>query len=345
MRISIDDLEVGDRLLSDAMTTNGVNILAADSIVEAIDIIKLKRHRISEVDIELRKRDLPSLNGPHDPKSLEAAYAAAVQGIKIVFLQVSAGKGIDEAIVDRIVEPLVDRFAQEQDVVSLLIELRSNDEYTYHHSVQVGMLSYFIAKWLGKSEKDCLLAGKAGYLHDIGKSRFDMALLNKATKLTDAEYEEVMKHTEYGSALIMKYLRQPLLARVALEHHERLDGSGYPHGLAGKKIHPLSRIVALADIYSAMTSSRAYQQERDLLDVLREIHALGFSKLDPKITQVFITRMLPHFIGKSVQLNNGRTGQIVMMHPTDPFRPLLQIEEQFIDLTRHLELRIVKMLP
>jgi putative nucleotidyltransferase with HDIG domain len=97
---------------------------------------------------------------------------------------------------------LVEHFKSERDVVSLLLELNSKDDYTYKHSVQVGMISYFIAKWLGKNDKDAYIIGKAGYLHDIGKSKIDSEILQKPSKLTDGEYDLIKKHTLFGYDII-----------------------------------------------------------------------------------------------------------------------------------------------
>jgi HD-GYP domain-containing protein (c-di-GMP phosphodiesterase class II) len=130
---------------------------------------------------------------------------------------------------------------------------------------------------------------------------------------------------------------------AALQHHERLDGTGYPYGIKDDKMHDLSKIVAVADIYSAMISTRVYQKERDMLHVLKELHRVSFTEIDPQICIIFIKNMLPHFIGKKVSLSNGEVGNIVMTNPTDFFRPLVQINKQFIDLSHHHEIDIDKI--
>jgi putative nucleotidyltransferase with HDIG domain len=239
--------------------------------------------------------------------------------------------------------PLVDNFKQEKDVVSLLLTLNGKDDYTYQHSVQVGILSYYISKWMGNTEQAALVAGKAGYLHDVGKSKINMTILNKPARLSEDEYTEMKKHTIYGYQIIEKSMNQPDVAIAALQHHERLDGTGYPFGIKANKIHPLSKIVAVADIYSAMISSRVYQKERDMLHVLKEIHRVSFNEIDPQICIEFIKNMLPHFIGKKVTLSNGEVGTIIMTNPSDFFRPLIQINQQFLDLSIRRELEINKI--
>jgi HD-GYP domain-containing protein (c-di-GMP phosphodiesterase class II) len=122
-----------------------------------------------------------------------------------------------------------------------------------------------------------------------------------------------------------------------------MNGKGYPLGLTRENIHPLARIVAVADTYSAMISSRVYRDKKDLLHVLKEMYELSFQELDPDITHTFIRHMVPSFIGKKVELSTGETGTIVMTHPTDYFRPLVQVGEQFIDLSTQRKHEIIQV--
>jgi putative nucleotidyltransferase with HDIG domain len=207
--------------------------------------------------------------------------------------------------------------------------------------VQVGMLSYYIAKWLELPEEEALLVGKAGYLHDIGKCKIDNEILKKPGRLSDTEFNEVKKHTVYGYEIIQQSFDNPALSLTALQHHERLNGKGYPMGIKNTEIHPYAKIVAVADVYSAMTSERIYQEKRDLLYVLKELNRMSFGELDPKATQVFIKHMIPNFIGKRVSLSDGRSGRIIMTNPTDFFNPLIQIDDEFIDLSNNPGIEIV----
>lgn len=344
LRFSVMDLKVGDRTGSDVFNWNGLLVVSANTVLNADDIDKLQRHDIDYVDIMLRydgksPEEKPAAAIPQENETART-YEEAVGGIKLLFQQMLQEGKISKELVDQSFAPLANHIEQEKDVVSLLLTLNNKDDYTYQHSVQVGMISYYIAKWMGKSEEEAVFVGKAGYLHDIGKSRIDNNLLQKPGRLTADEFSQVKRHTEYGYEMIMKSQLPEPIALVALQHHERLDGSGYPNALRSQDIHPFSKIVAVADIYSAMISNRVYQQKQDLLRVLKELHQLSFGKLDAKITQVFIRHMIPNFIGKKVLLNNGESGIIIMTHPTDFFRPLIQINNQFINLSDHHELEI-----
>jgi HD-GYP domain-containing protein (c-di-GMP phosphodiesterase class II) len=143
----------------------------------------------------------------------------------------------------------------------------------------------------------------------------------------------MQSHPQMGYNILINSFDDLAVTLTALQHHERMNGKGYPLGLTRENIHPLARIVSVADVYSAMISFRVYRDKKDLLHVLKEMHDLSFQELDPDITHTFIRHMIPSFIGKKVELSTGETGTIVMIHPTDYFRPLVQVGEQFIDLS------------
>jgi putative nucleotidyltransferase with HDIG domain len=345
MRIHVMELVEGDLLTAAAFNSYGLHILSESTLLNKDEIEKLISHEIDYVEIAYRESQPPERRpqSKRNPVLTHKKFVEAVDGIKDTFQQaITNGKIDDEQVMNHFI-PLVDNFKQEKDVVSLLLTLSTKDDYTYQHSVQVGILSYYISKWLGNSEKDALNAGKAGYLHDIGKSQISITILNKPARLTEAEYAEMKRHTLYGYQIISKSMNQPDIAMAALQHHERFDGTGYPLGIKADKMHALSKIIAVADIYSAMISSRVYQKERDMLVVLKELHRISFSELDPEICITFIKNMLPHFIGKKVALNNGEVGTIILTNPTDFFRPLIQINQEFIDLSQQRDLDINKI--
>ncbi|HEX7056570.1 MAG TPA: HD-GYP domain-containing protein [Bacilli bacterium] len=344
MRVHISEVRTGDRLKQNVFNKYGLHVLSCDKVLDEDDIVKLQRHNIDFVEIMHRAH-----RGSDQQKNAKVTnivenilpnYDFAIDKMEQLFRRALEEGKIDEKEADSAFAPLVQSFRKESDVVSLLLTLQGADEYTLHHSVQVGMISYYLAKWLGYREQEALLIGKSGYLHDIGKAFIDPKIIQKPTKLSAQEFAAVKDHTILGYDIIkVSGLPEPV-ALVALEHHERLDGKGYPKGLNGSEMHPYSKIVAVADVYSAMISSRSYRKKKDLLLVLKELHKLSFTELDPQVTQTFIRHMIPNFIGKKVALKNGATGVIILTNPSDFFRPLIQIGDEFIDLSKNLQLEI-----
>jgi putative nucleotidyltransferase with HDIG domain len=351
MRVHVTELQNGDRLKNDTFNLYGLHVLSKGTELFGAEISKLFQHQIEYVDIDTRIAESPAdrtLASGLNPKWLptfEPIYKNAVNGCEQLFVDALNNGKIHEEDLDKTFQPLVDNFKLERDVVSMLLLLNTNDDYTYQHSVQVGMLSYYLASWLGFDQQQSVKAGQAGFLHDIGKCKIQSEILNKPDRLTSEEFELVKQHTVYGYQIIMESFGESTPATVALQHHERIDGTGYPNRITGEQMHPFSKIVAVSDVYSAMISSRVYQEKRDLLFVLKELYRMSFSELDPVTTHTFIKHMIPNFIGKRVELTSGQSGTIVMTHPSEFFRPLVQIDHNFIDLSvdRSLEVKQVFM--
>lgn len=345
MRIHVTELHIGDQLSSNVFNNYGLHVLTSDTVLTGDDISKLFRHNIDYVDINMRTDFEISTLTNHQYDSIISnvlpKFEVATAGIKNLFDQVREEGKIDERIINQNVDPLLEQFQKEKDVVSLLLTLSNKDDYTYQHCVQVGMISYYLASWIGLPEEQALLTGKAGFLHDIGKSKIDQDILNKPDKLTAEEFLLMQNHTTFGYEIIQKSLSTNIeIGLVALQHHERLNGTGYPNKLTRDQMHPMARIISVADVYSAMISSRVYQKKQDLLFVLRELHRLSFSELDPVIVQSFIRKMIPNFIGKSLVMKTGEVGQIVMTNPTDVFRPLIKMNDQFLDMSKNHQFEI-----
>ncbi|WEK55294.1 MAG: HD-GYP domain-containing protein [Candidatus Cohnella colombiensis] len=349
MRIHITDALSGDCLSADIFNSFGLHVLSKGTILNERELSRLYQHQIDYLEIvprtgihedENENENEEIASRPSYNPLLRPLYQDAVAGaVQLFELALAEGKIYEEDVKESF-QPLIDNFNTERDVVSLLLMLNSQDDYTYQHSVQVGMLSYYIARWLGWDEEDTILASKAGFLHDIGKCKISEAILNSPNKLSDEEFNEVKNHPIYGYEILKTTFNDSRVSLAALQHHERMDGTGYPNGLKGDEISPMAKIVAIADVYSAMISTRAYSQKRDLLVVLKEMYELSFGSLDPQFTHVFILHMLPNFIGKKLELTNGDMGTIVMTNPVDFFRPLVQTDTQFIDLSVNRQLDI-----
>jgi HD-GYP domain-containing protein (c-di-GMP phosphodiesterase class II) len=183
----------------------------------------------------------------------------------------------------------------------------------------------------------------SAFLHDVGKLQIPDSILSKKLPLTKEEFLEMKKHTEYGYKMICQTdgISQKQ-AFVALQHHEREDGSGYPTGLKGYEIGILSKIVAVADVFHAMISKRSYREALPLFQVLRELYAGAYGLYDPRVIHCMISKMMNALIGNRVLLSNGEVARVIMINIHDLMHPLVKKEQQFIDLSKEKGLEIVK---
>lgn len=207
------------------------------------------------------------------------------------------------------------------------------NEYLIHHSIMVSLTSYQLAKWHNFQQKDWIPVALAGLLHDIGSVKVDSAIFEKTGKLTPVEMEELRKHTVYGYQIIknMPAINEGVKLGT-LQHHEREDGSGYPLSLKGDKIHVYSKILAIADIFHAMTNERCYHKITSPYLVLEDLLKESFGKLDPTLVQTFINRVTSLQNGTLVRLSDNRLGEIVFADRSYPTRPWISVNGTIVNL-------------
>ena len=176
-------------------------------------------------------------------------------------------------------------------VYAIINTLHEKNKREEQHSIRVGDLSYKLGKALGASTRELNELKTMGLLHDIGKIAIDENILNKPAALTPDEYEEIKKHPEIGYRILKSVSEMAEIAEYVLAHHESWDGSGYPRGLKGEAIPYLSRIIAVADTYDAMTSDRTYRKALPKEVAIAEIKKFSGIQFDPKIVETFITHI------------------------------------------------------
>lgn len=193
-----------------------------------------------------------------------------------------------------------------------------------------------MGKWMGMSEAELSLLSLASTMHDVGKVRISEEILLKPGKLTDEEFEEMKRHTIYGYEILKEteglHASVPL---VALQHHERIDGSGYPYRMSIFKVDPLSRIVAVADVFHAMSSKRPYHEPMPFHEVVSRMREGSFGELDPHVVTVFLNRMIRYLVGRKVTLTDGRDAVVVLLNAHDDLHPLVRlVDGSFLDLSK-----------
>ncbi|AIQ46664.1 HD family phosphohydrolase [Paenibacillus sp. FSL R7-0273] len=341
MKVHVTDLKPGDRLMTDTFNNVGLHILPGGTVVQREEISLLIRHRVDYVSIQAR--ELPG-NAELAGHGLHAEFDEAIMNYEATFLEALSHGCFTPALVDATLQPLLETLDKQKDVVTLLLLLDREDIDTYQHSLQVGLLSYYIAAWLGHSKEECYRISRAGYLHDIGKSQVSLSILNNPGLLNAAEETELKRHTAYGYDIIRGSMKDEATALVALQHHEYEDGSGYPSSLRKADLHPYTEIVTVADIYMKLTTSRLSRPKQGLVSVLRQVHEWGFGRLNGNVVQALTGHLLPGFVGKTVLLSNGETGTIVMNNALDIFKPLVKMNEEYRDLSKERALTVDEVL-
>jgi HD-GYP domain-containing protein (c-di-GMP phosphodiesterase class II) len=203
-----------------------------------------------------------------------------------------------------------------------LSDIKAHDEYTYYHSVSVATLSILLGVARGMSRPALYKLGMGALLHDVGKVFIPREIVQKPGALTDEEYEEMKHHSLLGYDYLREYWAGPAESIVAvLAHHERYDGSGYPLGLSGDKQPLEARIVALSDVYDAMTSERPYRGAIPPSEAIEHIMGNSGTMFDPQLVSIFMKKITPYPVGSRVCLSNGQRAIVVNNHADSLMRP------------------------
>jgi HD-GYP domain-containing protein (c-di-GMP phosphodiesterase class II) len=260
----------------------------------------------------------------------EAAAAAAICARAVA----EVGKLFDEARMGRAIQPetlmpvanqIAASVERNPGVLSALLRLRQQDNYTYMHSVSVGALMVGLGRQLGLDSDILTELGLAGLLHDIGKVGIELELLNKKGRLSDEEFARLRDHAPFGHRLLVKGHASDVALEVARHHHERADGSGYPDRLAGETISTFARMAAVCDVYDATTSNRPYKDAWPPAYALRKMAEWSHSQYDVRIFHAFVRTVGIYPIGTLVRLKSGYLGVIVDQHDTALLTPRVKV--------------------
>ena len=322
-KVSIFTATHGMILADDVLTETGRLIIGKGTQLTESVLNNLRTRNVSSVTIEIEH--VESLPEHFRTDKCEKHYADAFLLIETAFVTMRLNKELPLAEMREMAVKAVLAITETVGALQYLQSMRRPGEYTFHHSVNVGVLCGILGKWLGYESEGLAELVLTGLLHDIGKSQVPLYLINKPNSLTAAEMDQMKEHSAMGE-MLMKKAGSPSLSLVkgVLQHHERMDGSGYPHGTQGKEIHPYARIVAVADTFDAVTSDRPYHAKESPFTAARVIAQEMFGKLDMEIASTFLERIRDYFIGAQVYLNDGRSAEVIMLGTDFTFKPVIR---------------------
>lgn len=339
--VPIHELQPGMRLGRDVCSAYGELYLRRDTLLTGEYIRRLQALGFSGIVI-----DDPLSEGIELADLVDSALRnRAVCKVRELYLRGAAGSLLhksDWKSLESLLHDILSELLETEQVANNIIDLKTFDDYTFSHSVNVAFLSVATGISLGLKRARLQELLMSAILHDIGKIYVPRSILNKPSALTAEEFEVMKTHSRRGYEYLSRtddMLSQDACLGV-LHHHERFDGRGYPSGLAGGQIAAFGRIIAVCDVYDAITSNRPYRMAWSPSEAIEHIMGNLSIQFEPDVARAFLKRIAPYPAGTLVQLSDGRAAIVVRNNPGLVFRPLVRIYEHdgepvtpyFIDL-------------
>ncbi len=295
------------KLLSEELRQRGINHITVSRILPL---------ELSEKEAKLMAR-----------KS-ESEYQRAVSRIENIFKTVLEGGSFSPGSINLIVQGLLKTAIKDQSTLRGLFNIKSYHDYTFRHSVNVALLSILIGKRLKLNQELLALLGEAALLHDIGKIMIPKEIITKPSRLNATEWEIICRHPILGAEILSSVPGvNPMIARVALEHHVGYDGSGYPPLELNGKDNYLTQVVSICDFYDALTTVRSYRKPIFPYQAILLMLQRSKTQFNPTLVKVFISVVGFFPVGALVKTNRGEVGVVTKINPEDPLHPVIKILE------------------
>ncbi|WP_404450753.1 HD-GYP domain-containing protein [Virgibacillus necropolis] len=364
MRVEPSQLVPGCMLLHDVKGKSNRAIIPKNTVLTEEHIMILEKFFITYVDVgsklsdgktftpnivQKKKESKKRVEPTNDVSKLSFAdhYQFVVQSYKKLFTSWQNNIQVDMPAVRKLVMPLFERIDRDDADVFTLHQFNTKNDYMYHHSVSVSIIAAYLGKKMGFSSGDWIQIGFAGFLSDCGMAKVSPSILNKKTSLSVEEINELKNHPSYSYRMVEHIPTITQIVKLAiLQHHERIDGSGYPFGLQKEKIHTYSRIIAVSDIYHAMTCDRLYQPKQSPFQVVEELSRVKYTDFDYQVVDTFTKSLANFSIGTKVRLSNGQAGEIVFVEDKFPTRPMIQLcqSEEILTLKNNTSIYIEEII-
>lgn len=356
-RVRTADLLPGMQTAEDVYSYNNQMILPKDTLLTDKMITRLEFYSILAIKIQ-DDSDEPEEEDFEEEASPTSSYSEKVRASKLFkrfeknFLDstdnfknnihqiVEKNAPIDTDSMFRNVMSLIEDDMNSISVFDMLHNMRQYDDFTYMHSVNVALICNIFGTWLELPAEDIKTLTLCGLLHDIGKLMIPENIIRKPDRLSPAEYNIIKTHTLQGYNILMEYNISEAIKESALMHHERCDGSGYPLGIGENRINSYAKIVAIADVYDAMTAARVYRGPLCPFKVISIFETEGLQKYDSHYVLTFLEHIANTYMNNRVRLSNGKEGDVVFMNKNSLSKPMIRCGKEFIDLSKETDIYI-----
>ena len=283
------------------------------------------------INLDKLKRSAPEMAPPAYPvvsdirtelPQAAQCYGETFSAVRNMLRALEDGRDASVNAMPALVHGCVESIIRNPSAMLWLTRIKHKDQYTAEHCMNVGVLAMALGRKVGLGRKHIELLGLCGMLHDVGKMRLDQSILNKPGRLTAEEFEHVKLHVTYGHEELSRDPELPSeVLKVALSHHERLDGKGYPRGLPAARLDFYTRATAVVDTYDAITSRRCYSDAQSSATALRILYENRGTQFDERLVVQFIDCIGIYPPGVLVELNTGEVGVVLSVDSSNRLSP------------------------
>jgi len=322
--VKIDNLQEGMKLGRTIYGPNNEVFLNRGTTIKSTYISSLRRLNYSSiyiVDALSEGIDIPEAVTPEIRNNAERAIKNAFQQTLHSGQAKMQFSGIPEAVSD-----IVEQILGNSETIDNLTNLKTFDGYTFQHSVNTCIISALMGRKLDMKKDEIKTLGISAALHDIGKMVIPKRIIVKPSNLTTDEYDIVKLHTIYGRDLIHEtMIFSPEVSTAVAQHHDRADGLGYMEGLENGEICVFAKIIALSDVYDAITSERSYRNAMQTFEAYEYVMSNMGTQFDADITKIFLKNIAPFPVGTCVRLSSGEIGMVISNNEDLMMRPCIRL--------------------
>lgn len=356
MQVPISELRLGRVISEDIFSNTQYPIFFKGTVVSYEHLQVFNAFNISKVPVykeelngEITEVVDESLTNdqPEAVLTFKTIYFNAVKQFKREFKNWEAGAKVDYAKVRAIILPLIDMVLEDRTIIFDLNEYSNPKDYLYHHCIATGLISAVLAQKLNYDRGLTLQIAIGGLLADCGMAKIHPRIRDKKTTLTELEFNEVQKHPIYSFNMIKDLtILKETMKEAIFQHHERLNGSGYPNGEKIANISMFAQIIAVADVFHAMTCERLYRSKQSSFKVIEMINESEFGKFDIKVVRALIDVVADLPIGTIVELSNLERGEVMFVNKFAPTRPLIKLNStgEILDLGKNRSFYISRII-
>lgn len=354
----INELEVGDIIEEDVFANTKFPIVKKGTLVTDVQIDVLKQFDIVQVLVRVIEEDeivevRPAVRKEKSPTQdlevkrfieeviqeekheddFQVVYRDTYRKYKTEYDRLRSGSKVNVPHTRQIIIPLIEMFFESEHTIYDLKRKISVEDYIYHHHLRTSIVATILAKELGYSKAEQNQISLAALLMDAGMAKISMTLLNKTRDLTEQERAEIRKHVIHSYTSIQNSpILKPEIKTAIVQHHERMDGSGYPLQSKYQEIHQISQILAVADVFCALTEKRPYRANLSEVEAIEYMRYEQYGKYDLKVIEQLQKVIGLVTVGTQVELNNKAIGVVVHENKDNVYRPIVKVDDKVIDL-------------